>query len=83
VKKDKVRYVGATVRVNYGMVGDALFEDQLLAGPMSRAGDSGAVVLGPGNKVVGLLFAGSEMVTVVNRIQNVLEALEVTLVTRG
>ncbi len=75
----KIQQVDATIKVNYG-VHSAFFADQLIAGDMSRGGDSGsAVVTKDGNKLVGLLFAGSDVVTVMNRIQNVFSALDITL----
>lgn len=54
-----------------------VFADQVLAGPMSMPGDSGALVLTEDNYAVGLLFAGSEQVTMFNRITNVLDALNI------
>jgi hypothetical protein len=56
----------------------AIFTDQLMAGAMSAGGDSGSLVVS-GNLVVGLLFAGSEKTTVINRVQNVMSALNVTI----
>jgi len=67
-----------TVKVLYGPA-LAIFEDQL-AGPLpSQGGDSGSVVLTRQNEVVGLLFAGSEQVSVMNRIQSVMQLLRVSL----
>ena len=77
----EIEQVDATVQVAYGTGLVATFTDQLVAGGMSAGGDSGSAVLGESNRVVGLLFAGSESTTVINRIQNVLEALNVQLVT--
>lgn len=56
-----------------------IFSDQIIAGPMSMPGDSGSLVLTDDNYVIGLLFAGSEQATIINRIQNVLDALNITL----
>jgi hypothetical protein len=36
-------------------------------------------VLDEGARVVGLLFAGSQSTTIINRIQNVLDALDVSI----
>lgn len=72
--------VDVTVRVNYGTNRTALFTDQLVAGAMSQGGDSGSAVLSEDNKIVGLLFAGSTSITILNRIQHVFRLLEVTLV---
>ncbi len=71
--------IDVTVRVSYGDNKTALFVDQLMAGAMSQGGDSGSAVVSEDNKLVGLLFAGSNTSTVINRIQNVFQALQVTL----
>ena len=75
----EITQVDATVRVSYGMGNTATFTDQLVAGPMSSGGDSGSAVLDEDGRVVGLLFAGSDQTTVMNRIQNVLDALNVSV----
>jgi hypothetical protein len=59
---------------------DAIFTGQLLAGGMSASGDSGSAVLDMNRNVVGLLFAGSNVATLINPIQEVLTALRVELV---
>jgi hypothetical protein len=76
--------VSATVQVNYGDQGTATFEDQLIVRPegaaeFSAGGDSGSVVLDGERHIGGLLFAGGEGITVVNRISNVVAALRVRL----
>ncbi len=73
--------VDVMVRVSYGPNRVATFTDQLMAGAMSAGGDSGSAVLDDDDLVVGLLFAGSEATTVINRIQDVTEALGVEIVT--
>jgi hypothetical protein len=75
----EITQVDATVRVGYGAGNTATFTDQLIAGPMSSGGDSGSAVLDEDGRVVGLLFAGSSSTTVINRIQNVLDALNVSV----
>jgi hypothetical protein len=75
----EVTQVDVTARVSYGAGKVVTFSDQLMAGGMSSGGDSGSAVLDENNRVVGLLFAGSETTTVINRIQNVLTALDVSL----
>jgi hypothetical protein len=50
-----------------------------MAGAMSQGGDSGSAVLDEENNLVGLLFAGSDTTTIINRIQNVFSALDITL----
>ncbi|MFQ5585142.1 MAG: hypothetical protein ACE5GL_11970, partial [Calditrichia bacterium] len=74
-----IEQIDVTARVNYGTNKVATFVDQIMAGAMSQGGDSGSVVLNSDNKVVGLLFAGSNTTTIINRIQNVFQQLGVTL----
>ena len=57
----------------------AVFTDQLLAGAMSQGGDSGSAVLDDNNRLTGLLFAGSDTTTIINRIENVFSALGISL----
>ena len=54
-----------------------LFSDQIISNLKSEGGDSGSLVLTSDNLAVGLLFAGSDKISVFNRIQYVLEALDV------
>jgi hypothetical protein len=74
-----IEQVGVTVNVQYGEGKVATFRDQVMAGPMSEPGDSGSAVLDMGRNLVGLLFAGSEQVTICNRIEHVVEALDLSL----
>lgn len=63
-----------TVRVEYGVGQTARFEEQIVAGDMSAGGDSGSLVVDSGNRAVGLLFAGSDTHTILNRIEDVATA---------
>lgn len=73
--------VNATIAVNYG-IGTAYFRHQILTGNISAGGDSGSLLLSEEDRyAVGLLFAGSEAVTVHNHIKNVELALGVAVVT--
>lgn len=74
-----IEQIDVTVRVSYGPGRTATFVDQLMAGPMSQGGDSGSAVLSETDQLVGLLFAGSVNSTIFNRIQNVFQALQVSL----
>lgn len=75
-----VQGIGATVDVNYGAGKVARFKNQIIAGAMSQGGDSGSGVLEKATKkAVGLLFAGSDTTTVLNRIQDVCEELEIEI----
>lgn len=72
--------IDVTAEVSYGSNKVATFVDQLMAGNMSQGGDSGSAIVNEENKLVGLLFAGSNTTTIFNRIQNVFSALHVSLV---
>lgn len=74
-----IEQVDVTERVNYGSSKVSVFNDQIMAGPMSQGGDSGSAVLDMDNNLVGLLFAGSDTTTLINRAQNVFEALDISL----
>ncbi len=76
----EIEQVDVTVKVSYGDNKTALFVDQLMAGNMSAGGDSGSAVLNLNSEIVGLLFAGSSSNTVINRIQNVFNALNVDVI---
>lgn len=74
-----IEVLDATVRVSYGEGKTAVFEEQIVAGPISKGGDSGSAVLDMDNNIIGLLFAGSEQTTVINPIDKVFELLSVNL----
>ncbi|MDT8369546.1 MAG: hypothetical protein RQ745_10090 [Longimicrobiales bacterium] len=76
--RGEIIQVDVTVEVNFGAGRVARFTDQLMAGPMSQGGDSGSAVLDSKRNVVGLLFAGSDSTTIINRIQNVNDLLGIT-----
>ena len=74
----KVKDISASVKVNYDNQ-VALFRNQILTTNMSQGGDSGSLVLDMKARAVGLLFAGSEQVTILNPISAVLDLLDVEL----
>jgi hypothetical protein len=74
----QVEYVATTITVQFSDGRTAVFEDQFLTTAMSKPGDSGSLVLSEKNQALGLLFAGSNRVTICNRIQNVLRLFDVT-----
>ena len=74
-----IEQVDVSVNVQYGQGQVAMFTDQLMAGAMSQGGDSGSAVLDENNRLVGLLFAGSDATTVINRIENVFSGLGVSV----
>ncbi len=75
--------INATVNVGYS-AGTARFVGQILTSSISRSGDSGSLVVtnDANNNPVGLLFAGSSTITVVNPIADVLSAFNVTICTQ-
>jgi hypothetical protein len=82
VTRGTVLDVDADIQVQYE-AGAALFEDQVMVSGkwyrrFSKAGDSGSAILEEGSlKLVGLLFAGSDLVdrTFANPIGPVMDAL--------
>jgi len=75
----EIQQIDVTADVQYGGGRIARFTDQLLAGAMSQGGDSGSAVLNDKNRLVGLLFAGSDTTTIINRIEHVFSALGVSI----
>lgn len=67
----EITQVNVSANVNMGNGRFALFEDQFAMVPISEPGDSGSIILTEDNKCVGLLFAGSEQMTIANRYSNV------------
>lgn len=86
--KGQVYAVNATVNVGYSS-GVARFVNQIIITPgaFSAGGDSGSLVVADGKgrdkaddrKPVGLLFAGSDLFTIANPIDDVLSAFGVTI----
>jgi hypothetical protein len=75
-----VTLLGATVSVQYGAGKIARFENQIITDYMSAGGDSGSLgVHEDSNKAFGLLYAGSDRVTIFNRIQDVEDILTISL----
>ena len=75
-----ITVLDATVDVSYGAGHTARFEGQILTTAMSQGGDSGSLlVTRTPPRAVGLLFAGSEVVTIHNPIHWVLDELEIRL----
>ena len=72
----QINILDTTIEVGYGGQ-TAVFEHQILASAMSEPGDSGSLVLDMQNRAVGLLFAGSSSVTVMNPIATVLTSLSI------
>lgn len=77
VTKGRVQTIDATLNVEMGDGEIAVFRDQIVLDMRSDGGDSGALVVDRNNYACGLLFAGSNAVTICNPIQPVLDALRV------
>ncbi|WP_138429763.1 serine protease [Fodinibius saliphilus] len=75
----RVKSINATVDVNYGNGRIARFAHQILTSRMSAGGDSGSLVTTLDEEAVGLLFAGSPYVTVLNNILYVQSLLNIRI----
>lgn len=73
---------GATIKVTGYPQGWAVFKDVFLCRAFARGGDSGSVIVSENNRVVGLLFAGSNIVTIGCNIKHVIDKLNVALGTK-
>jgi hypothetical protein len=73
--------VNATVAVNYGAAGVAVFRHQIITTNMSAGGDSGSLLMCRELNAVGLLYAGSAVLTIHNHIADVETALGVRPLT--
>lgn len=74
-----IEALDATIQVNYDLNRVAQFEHQILTTSMSQGGDSGSLLVdAEENKAVGLLFAGSELVTIHSPISTVFELLDIS-----
>jgi hypothetical protein len=69
----------ATVDVNYGASGVARFHDQIISTNISAGGDSGSLVTSFDSVAVGLLFAGSSIVTIINHVEYVRALLRIEI----
>jgi hypothetical protein len=75
-----IQQIDVTVNVDYNGT-PIWFTNQVFATSMSQPGDSGSAILDMERNVVGLLFAGSERVTILTPIQWILDELEAEVVT--
>jgi len=76
-----VRACDVSLFVDYPSAGGraALFVEQIATTPMAETGDSGSLTVDTDLRAVGLLFAQACNLTLHNRIQNVLDALDVEI----
>lgn len=75
ITEGKVKLVGATVKVRYGDLGIIKFKDQIITTKMLSPGDSGSAIFyedGDSLRPAGLGFAGSDRISVLNTVQNVM-----------
>lgn len=75
----KVLAVNATVNVNYGGGRVARFCRQIITSRMGSPGDSGSLVCDRDERAVGLLFAGSWKITILNHMHYVQSLLRVRI----
>lgn len=75
----EIMSVESTIDVDYGTETIRL-TDQFITTCMSAGGDSGSICINDNNDVIGLLFAGSDKVTVFNKIENVINQLNIKFV---
>ena len=73
-----VEAVDVTINVMYSITKMATFSHQVMTSALSQGGDSGSVFVS-GEEVVGLLFAGSDKVSMFNPIDAVLDALNIEI----
>jgi len=78
VSKSEVKALHVRIRVMMSPGEEVTFHEQILAGPMAQPGDSGSLVVNDRMEAVGLLFAGSEVATLINPISLVMKLLKVT-----
>ncbi|KGM96284.1 hypothetical protein IRP63_05185 [Clostridium botulinum] len=76
----KILSVSATMKLEFNKK-DYIFKKQIVTTKMTGDGDSGAIVLNMRNFAVGMAIGGSQSITVVNNMANVLKSLNVNIVT--
>jgi len=73
-----VQDTSATIKVYGYPWGYTIFSDQIITDLLGEPGDSGSLVVNPETKnAVGLLFAGSDTLTAINKIKNICDLLNV------
>lgn len=73
----RITAINATIDVGFGGGRVARFRDQIVTTDMSAGGDSGSLITTLDNVAVGLLFAGSNVATIINQIENVRSLLRI------
>jgi len=77
VTSGQITAMGVTLKVSLSDEESGWFSDQVVSDVICQPGDSGSLIIDKENKAVGLLFAGSDTHCIFNRIQNVLNLLEI------
>ena len=83
VTEGKIAYTDLAIRVGYPF-GEATFQGQVGIEPaLLQPGDSGSAILGAGNVVLALGFAGSRVMSVATPIRRILERFGLRLTPPG
>ncbi len=79
--ESKIVDVNATIKVDYSRLGELTFKNQTIIYPgFAAGGDSGSVIVrNRDNAAVGLLFAGSETISIANKMIGVADHMNVNL----
>lgn len=75
--KGKVIAEDVSLFITMGPGEQVYYVEQLITTAVSRSGDSGSLLIDELNQAVGLLFAGSDKVSVCNRIDHVCRLLDI------
>lgn len=78
----RISLIDADIEVDYGLF-LLTFTNQVISNIFSRGGDSGSVIVGPDNTAVGLLFAGSDIITAFCPMRPLAEMLGFTFENPG
>lgn len=79
----EIQKIKVSVGVSYGGGVVIPFTGVIQCDRMSAGGDAGAILMDEEKRAVGILFAGSEQMSLFLPIQRVLDALNVSLITNG
>jgi hypothetical protein len=80
VTEGLITQVDVTVEVDYGSK-KARYVNQIMTTPFTQRGDSGSLMIDAQRQAVGLIFSGSDLVSIANPMRFVLAALRVELGT--
>lgn len=78
ITSGRIMDVNATLETEYSANQKYTFTDVIVTGHMADSGDSGGALLESGsNKMTGMLFAGSDDITCFNKIENIMNSLNI------